>query len=113
MKKIQIAQDDLFFPDGVVIIDKNKNIVAFNEAASRITGYNEHEVSLQDYGCLFKSSKTEKQYIDESLLKGKYYSNITINITRSDKRTVNVFASITPIKKSNNENNYANQKHWS
>jgi PAS domain S-box-containing protein len=103
MKKIQIAQDDLFFPDGVIIIDKNNNIVAFNEAASRITGYNEHEVSLQDYDCLFKNSESEKQYIEESLIKGKYFSNIILNITCSDNETVNVFASITPIKKSNDE----------
>ena len=103
MNKIQIDQDDLFFPDGVVIIDKNKRIVAFNEAASRISGYNEQEVSLQNYDYLFKSSTSEKQFIEQALLKGKYFSNITLNITRCDQKTVNVFASITPIKKSNNE----------
>lgn len=43
MNKVQIDRDDLFFSDGVVIIDKNKKIVAFNEATRRITGYNKDD----------------------------------------------------------------------
>jgi PAS domain S-box-containing protein len=103
MDKINIDKNDLYFPDAVVIIDTNYKIITFNEAARRITGYKENDVSLKDYNFLFKNSESDRQYIEKALSKGKSFSNLSINITCSDHQILNIFASITPIRRSNNE----------
>ncbi len=103
MDKVQLDSNDLYSPDGVVIIDKNKKIVTFNEAARRITGYKDNDVSLKDYKFLFRNSESDNQQIEKSLSKGKSFSNLTIKLTCRNNQTLNVFASIMPIKRSNNE----------
>jgi PAS domain S-box-containing protein len=103
MEKINIDKSDIYAPDGVIIIDNNRKIIAFNEAARRITGYKEDDVSLKNYGILFKNSEADTHYIEKALSEGKSYSNLTLNLTCQDNRILNVFTSITPIKRSSNE----------
>ena len=67
MDKVSIEQHDIYVPDGVIIIDHGGKIVAFNEAARRITGYEEEDVSLRDYQLLFKDSTSDQTYIDKAL----------------------------------------------
>ena len=96
-------KNNIYSPDGVIIIDNNKKIIAFNDAARRITGFSEKDVSLKDYSILFELSDSDKDYIENALSKGKSYSNLRLNITCNNDRTLNVFVSITPIKRSSNE----------
>ncbi len=103
MDKIQLDSNELYSPDGVVIIDKNKKIITFNEAARRITGYKKNEITLKDFNFLFKDSDSDKQHIEKALSEGKSFSNVTVRLHCSDDRKLNVFASITPIKRSNNK----------
>ncbi len=103
MNKIIIDKNDLYSPDGVIIIDNSGKIVAFNEAARRITGYKDDDVSLRNYSFLFEKTESDKQYIDIALSEGKSYSNLTLNLTCSNNHTLNVFTSITPIKRSSDK----------
>jgi PAS domain S-box-containing protein len=103
MDKINIDKNDIYSPDGVIIIDKNGKIIAFNEAARRITGYKEADVSLKKYNVLFKHSDSDKHYIDKALNEGKSYSNLTLNLTCRNNHTLKVFSSVTPIKRSSDK----------
>lgn len=103
MDKIDIDKKNIYSPDGVIIIDNNSKIIAFNEAARRITGYKEDDVSLKNYSFLFERTESDKQYIDKALTEGKSYSNLTLNLTCSNNHTLNVFTSITPIRRSSDK----------
>jgi PAS domain S-box-containing protein len=103
MNSVNIDKKDIYSPDGVIIIDNNRKIIAFNEAARRITGYKEDEVSLKNYNFLFKQSESYKHYIDQALNEGKSYSNLTVKITCSNNQTLSMFTSITPIKRSSDK----------
>ncbi len=103
MDKINIDKNNIYSPDGVIIIDNNSKIIAFNEAARRITGYKEDDVSLKNYSFLFERTESDKQYIDKALTEGKSYSNLTLNLTCSNNHTLNVFTSITPIRRSSDK----------
>ena len=103
MDNINIDKNDIYSPDGVIIIDHSSKIIAFNEAARRITGYNEVDVSLKNYSFLFERTESDKQYIDQALTEGKSYSNLNLSLTCRNNHTLNVFSSITPIKRSSDE----------
>jgi PAS domain S-box-containing protein len=103
MDKINIDKYNLYSADGVIIIDRDSKIIAFNEAARRITGYHDDEVSLKNYHFLFENSLTDKQYIEKALSEGKSYSNLNIHLTCSNHRTLKTFTSITPIRRSSDE----------
>jgi PAS domain S-box-containing protein len=87
-------------PDGIIVISSEKKIIAFSQAASRITGYEEDEIILKDFNFLFKKSGEYKNYITDSLTSGNTYSNLSINITCNKDRVLNVLSSITPITRS-------------
>jgi sigma-54 dependent transcriptional regulator, acetoin dehydrogenase operon transcriptional activator AcoR len=103
LDNINIDRNDIFSPDGVIIIDHSGKIIAFNEAARRITGYNEVDVSLKNYSFLFERTESDKQYIDQALTEAKSYSNLNLSLTCRNNHTLNVFSSITPIKRSSDE----------
>jgi len=103
MEKLNIEQQDVYAPDGVIIIDHDGKIIAFNEAAQRITGYEEEDVSLKNYPVLFKKSGSDQAYIDKALNKGKSYSNLTLTISGRRNQALKVYASITPIRRSSDE----------
>jgi PAS domain S-box-containing protein len=98
MEKLNISQEDIVAPDGIVVIDRDKKIIAFNEAAQRITGFTEKEIIFQDYQLLFKDSRSDGSYVEDALMKGESYSNLSIDLINSGGQKFNVLASIAPLK---------------
>ncbi|MFA6596387.1 MAG: sigma 54-interacting transcriptional regulator [Ignavibacteriaceae bacterium] len=92
-------KETLIIPDGIAVIGKDQNIIVFNEAASRITGYSEDEVIGRKFEFLFGEKIDERKSILESLEENIAFSNLAINITDSKGHIKNVLASITPIKR--------------
>ena len=103
MKDIQdiVENEDerIIIPDGIVVIDRDLNIIVFNDAASRITGFIEEEVLDRNCEILFRKSKDEIKYIRESGSANRTFSNHPIDITSKDNKIINVLASVTPVKK--------------
>lgn len=92
-------KESLIIPDGIVVISKDKQIIVFNEAASRITGYDEEKVVGNSYEILFDKNLDDKNFIYSSLENNFSYNNISINIIDVKSQIKNVLASITPIKR--------------
>lgn len=106
MKEVQRIIDrnkeSLIIPDGIVVINKDRKIIMFNEAASRISGYAEDEVIGKDFDFIFAKKRNDRKYIIESLDNNVAFSNLSINITGSKGNIKNVLSSITPIKRNEN-----------
>ena len=98
-KIIDKNKESLIIPDGIVVISKDKKIIVFNEAASRITGYDEEKIVGNSYEILFDDRNDEKNFIYNSLENNFSYNNISINIIDAKSKIKNVLASITPIKR--------------
>lgn len=98
---IERNKDAVIIPDGIIVIGKDLKVIVFNEAASRIYGYNEDEVIGSDCVILFNECKDDMKYISESLHNNRVYTNIAINITDKKGNIKNVLASITPITSGN------------
>lgn len=94
--------ETLIIPDGIIVIGKDKNIIVFNEAASRITGFSEEEVIGKNFEFLFKQNIDEKRFIIDALEENLSISNLSINITDFKGNLKNVLASISPIKRDGN-----------
>ncbi|MBK7499178.1 MAG: sigma 54-interacting transcriptional regulator [Ignavibacteriales bacterium] len=95
-------KESLIIPDGIAVIAKDKNILVFNEAASRITGYDEDEVIGKPFEFLFSKRPEDQKFIHQSLDENFAFSNISMNITDGKGNVKNVLASITPIKRDEN-----------
>jgi PAS domain S-box-containing protein len=95
-------KESLIIPDGIAVISKDKNILVFNEAASRITGYDEEVVIGKSFEFLFSKRPEDQKFIHQSLDENLAFSNISINITDGKGNVKNVLASITPIKRDEN-----------
>jgi PAS domain S-box-containing protein len=98
---IERNMDAVIIPDGIIVIGKDLKVIVFNEAASRIYGYNEDEVIGSDCVILFNACKDDMKYISESLRNNRVYTNIAINITDKKGNIKNVLSSITPIASEN------------
>ncbi|MGD8781204.1 MAG: sigma 54-interacting transcriptional regulator [Ignavibacteria bacterium] len=105
MKEVKSIIDQnkevMVIPDGIVVIGKDSNIIVFNEAASRITGFHEDEVISQDCKILFKNCEEEIKFVFDSLDENRSFSNLAINIAHKTGQVKNVLASISPIRKGN------------
>ncbi len=95
-------KESLILPDGIAVIAKDKNILVFNEAASRITGYDEEEVIGKSFEFLFAKRPEDQKFIHQSLDENLAFNNISMNITDGKGNVKNVLASITPIKRDEN-----------
>jgi PAS domain S-box-containing protein len=84
-------------PDGIVAINRDKEIIVFNDAASRITAFKEQEILSKDFRDVLITSEEDQSYILSALEKGESHSNISLTINRSDAKEFNVLTSITPI----------------
>lgn len=98
MEKLNISEEDIIAPDGIIVIDRDKKIIAFNEAAQRITGFAEKEVIFQDYQLLFQEFQPDSNYVEDALTKGESYANLSIDLINSNNQNFNVLVSITPLK---------------
>lgn len=96
---IDINKEALIIPDGIIVIGKDYQIIVFNEAASRITGFEEDDIIGKDFKILFAQSEDDSKIVKDSLQKNRSFSNLSINITDNKNRIINVLASITPILK--------------
>ncbi len=90
----------LIIPDGIVVIGKDLNIIVFNEAASRITGYSEDETIGRKYSFLFDERSDEIKIVSEVISENRVYSNLPFKIKGKKNLLIDVLASITPILKS-------------
>ena len=85
MKEVQSIIDKnkeaLVIPDGIAVISKDLQIIVFNEAASRITGFQDEDIVEHDCELLFKNSENDMKYISESLKEDRTFTNLSINIT--------------------------------
>ncbi len=95
-------KESLIIPDGIVVIGKDQNIIVFNEAASRITGFAEDEVIGENFEFLFKKNIEDKKYIINALEENLSINNLSIDITDAKGNLKNVLASISPIKRDGN-----------
>ena len=95
-------KEALVIPDGIAVISKDLRIIVFNEAASRITGFQDEEIIDRDCDLLFEKCKNEMRYITEALKDDRTFTNLSINITDKNGTVKNVLASLTPIRKDNN-----------
>ncbi|MEJ5351351.1 MAG: sigma 54-interacting transcriptional regulator [Melioribacteraceae bacterium] len=92
-------KEAVIIPDGIAVIGKDLKVIVFNEAASRITGYEEEEIIGKECEILFKQKQSELNYIYESLNEERAFTNLSLNITVKNGTNKNVLASITPIKR--------------
>ncbi len=88
---------EILAPDGIVAINRDKEIIVFNDAASRMLSFKEPEVLSKDFRNVLITSEEDQSYILSALEKGESYSNISLAINRSDEKKINVLTSITPI----------------
>jgi PAS domain S-box-containing protein len=103
MKEVQQIFDKnkeaIIIPDGIAVIGKDLKVIVFNEAASRISGYDEDDIIGIDSGILFRECKEDMKYISESLSSNRVFTNLGISITDKKGNINKVLASITPITK--------------
>jgi PAS domain S-box-containing protein len=97
---IDKSKENLIIPDGITVIGRDLNIIVFNEAASRITGYNEEEILLKPIDIMLKDLKEVKNYFADALNENRTFTNLPVNIIDKKGITKNILASITPIVKS-------------
>jgi PAS domain S-box-containing protein len=94
---IDRGKEVLIIPDGIAVIGKEHNIVVFNEAASRITGFNENDVVGEDCSILFEENFDGMNFLKESIRENRAFTNLAFNIKTKKESEKNVLASITPI----------------
>ncbi len=87
----------VFAPDGIAAINKENNIIVFNEAASRITGFQIKDAISKQSDYLFSASEKKNALIKQSLSSGEIFSNIPLTINCLDNKKLNVTASISPL----------------
>ena len=84
-------------PDGIIALNGDKNIIVFNEAACRITGFQEQEVLSKNIKILLSEFKDDQSYISQSLKSGEIFTNISLTINCANDKKLQVTASITPV----------------
>jgi len=89
--------------DGVVIINNQRKIITLNNSAERITGFTAQDVINKNYDILFKNAKKSLTYIDDALLYGKSFNNLTMAIGTANDSNKNIVTSIIPIKYNDKE----------
>ncbi|MFA7287713.1 MAG: sigma 54-interacting transcriptional regulator [Melioribacteraceae bacterium] len=101
MKEVQSIinknREAIGIPDGIAVIGKELKIIVFNEAASRITGFEEDDIVGFDYQLIFPQSEEVNNYIKDALNKNLVFTNISAKIVSKKGNIKNVLASITPI----------------
>jgi PAS domain S-box-containing protein len=92
-------KESMIIPDGMVVIGKELQIVAFNEAAERITGFKQNEIVGESYSRIVKKDENYLNYFEDCLNNGTAYSNLSIDLLDCEGNAKNVLASITPVSK--------------
>jgi len=96
---LDMNKEAVIIPDGIAVIGRDMKIIVFNEAASRISGYEEDDIIGADCNILFRECPADMKYISESLNNNRVFTNLAINVTDKKGNIKNVLVSITPITK--------------
>ena len=91
--------NDEILPDGIAVINNEFKIIVFNEAASRITGYQEDFIIGKDCHILFSHAKNSQTKIKEAFSKNISFTNQPLSVTSFEGKIISVLASITPVVK--------------
>jgi PAS domain S-box-containing protein len=83
-------------PDGIIVIDQERKIIAFNQAACRLTGYKENIILSKELSTIV-NNPNDVQHILNSLNGATDYSNFSLEISHAQRGSFNVIASIIPI----------------
>ena len=92
-------KEAMVIPDGIAVIGKDCSIIVFNEAASRITGFEEDDITGKHCDILFKDNPKQMEFIRESISENRAFTNLAVNISTKNGNYKNVLSSITPITK--------------
>lgn len=92
-------KEALVIPDGIAVIGRDGLIIAFDEAASRISGYSDTEIVGLEYTHFFAGGGTGTELIADSFNNDISYTNISVDILSKAGKIRNVLASITPVKR--------------
>lgn len=93
----ELVDNKLLASDGIVAINKDYKIIVFNDAAIRITGFNENELLNNSSNTLFNPSIDSNLLVSKGLLTGEIFSNISLIINCKNGQELSVLASITPL----------------
>ena len=84
MKNVNPAPDTIIAADGIMVLDRQRQIIVFNEAARRITGFAESDVLFKHYRLLFEYSPSHGSYLEEALTRGDSFSNLSLELANAD-----------------------------
>lgn len=87
----------LIAPDGIIVLNRDMNIIVFNKAACRITGFAEEDMLGHTINVLLTGSKEETAFIEQSLSSGEFFTNISLTFRRNNSGNLEVMASLTPL----------------
>jgi PAS domain S-box-containing protein len=90
-------KESLIIPDGISVISLEREVIVFNEAASRITGYKEDKIIGKKIDLLFNPGSEDISFIGKSIEENLSFNNQSIDIIDAKGKSKNVLASITPI----------------
>lgn len=91
------VNERIIAPDGIIVLNTDKKIIVFNEAACRITGYEEQQILSNDINILISELKDEQSYILQSIKSEEIFTNISLTLNCANNKTLQVTASITPV----------------
>ncbi len=84
-------------PDGIIVINREKRIIVFNDSAQRITNFSEEEIISKNLSYLFSNKDDIHVYFEKALNDEQSFSNLSIDI--NCKNIIkNVMISITPLR---------------
>jgi PAS domain S-box-containing protein len=87
----------MIIPDGIAVIGNDFKILVFNEAASRITGYEESDIIASPSKKLFENNNSELEKLNQVFEEKRTLANLTLNLSCKSGKTKSVFASMNPI----------------
>ena len=90
----------IHIPDGIIAIDSSGQIIALNDSAEKITGFNENEFLSKKIEDVFISEE-DKKIIFNALHENNSISNVTLELLCSNQTKINVVASLTPLEQPN------------
>jgi PAS domain S-box-containing protein len=95
----RFGENMLIAPDGIIVIGCDFNIITFNDAAERITGFRAEDIiGMKYYDNIFGKPAIRKS-IKETLDNGIMHPNLAVSINCSGGMIKDVLASITPVIK--------------
>lgn len=92
-------KEAMIIPDGISVIGRDEKIIVFNEAASRITEFEEDDIVGESCRILF--TEEDFHFVADSLTENRAFTNLALNIIDKRGNNKSVLASITPIVKDN------------